>query len=260
MEWKYKEDLITCRFYLGHKENWRKDINVLMEELKKEGFERDKGSVLMRIGNYKSIDDGSGLGHVTKQEKNIYNLLTNEKERIDEEEFNEFVNKITHQEFNSGNRFIGFTAYSDCLDTLNREFKEKQSSNAKNESISEVISELMKPDRIKRVFNSRDDDNKLREKGKLSIDKLCKISNIARSNFYDIYSDKYKPEPVTLWRLFIGLRCSMEEAGRLADTVDYQFKEEKIDQIIMFCIEKEIYNTSAIDLFLEEKTGETIFS
>ena len=260
MEWSFEQDILACKYYLSHKDSWRKDIDDLMEEMLKEGFERDKGSVLMRLGNYKAIDQGSGLSHISKQSRKIYELLTNDNERIKEEDFNSFLNFL---KLDTNNDFAYYSrvGYDESYSKLIKDFKEESVIKSESESISKVIDKLMKPDRIKRVFNTKDDDKKIRETGKISVSKLCDLSNIQRSNFYDIYKEHYKPDDITLWRMFIGLRCSMEEAIMLGQTVNYQFDKTKtIDQIIVFCIINEVYNTCAIDYFLKEKNQRTIFS
>ena len=46
--WTFEEDFLVCDFYLKHLDNWRQHLDELMQALKERGFNRDKGTAVMR--------------------------------------------------------------------------------------------------------------------------------------------------------------------------------------------------------------------
>lgn len=78
MEWNIREEEIVVTYYLNHVNDWRKNINVVLEELKREGFDkRDKSSTLYRLSNIAYLHTGVGQSKVSKQSREVYNRLKN---------------------------------------------------------------------------------------------------------------------------------------------------------------------------------------
>ena len=76
MKWSIKEDEIVCKFYMNHKNDWRINIGIVMDELKKAGFvNRDIASTKMRISNYAYLHTGVGLSNASKQSQKVYNNI-----------------------------------------------------------------------------------------------------------------------------------------------------------------------------------------
>jgi len=67
MKWSIKEDEIACKFYINHLDDWRSNIDVVMNELKQSGFVNgDVSSTMMRISNYAYLHTGVGLSNASK--------------------------------------------------------------------------------------------------------------------------------------------------------------------------------------------------
>ena len=79
MKWSIKEDEIVCRFYLNHLDDWRLNIDVVMNELKQSGFVNcDISSTMMHISNYAYLHTGVGLSNVSKQTQSVYKNVINQ--------------------------------------------------------------------------------------------------------------------------------------------------------------------------------------
>ena len=79
MKWSIKEDEIVCKFYMNHLDDWRSNIDVVMNELKQSGFvNRDISSTMMRISNYAYLHTGVGLSNASKQTQSIYKKVINQ--------------------------------------------------------------------------------------------------------------------------------------------------------------------------------------
>ena len=76
MKWELKKEEILVKFYLKHVNDWKNNIDELMIELTKNGFEnRDKNSARMRVSNVAYLHTGNGLSNASKQTKEVYNRL-----------------------------------------------------------------------------------------------------------------------------------------------------------------------------------------
>ena len=76
MKWDYKEVVIVVKFYLKHVNDWRENIDLVMNELKSNGFaNRDEPSTRMRISNIAYLHTGVGLSKASKKTKDVYNKL-----------------------------------------------------------------------------------------------------------------------------------------------------------------------------------------
>ena len=76
MKWELKEEEILVKFYLKHVNDWKNNIDELMIELTKNGFEnREKNSARMRVSNVAYLHTGNGLSNASKQTKEVYNRL-----------------------------------------------------------------------------------------------------------------------------------------------------------------------------------------
>ena len=80
MKWSIKEDEMVCSFYLSHCNNWRSNVELLMNELATAGFTRDESSTKMRISNYAYLHTGVGLSNASKQTQEVYIRL---KQKMD---------------------------------------------------------------------------------------------------------------------------------------------------------------------------------
>lgn len=72
--WTFEEDFLVCTFYLDHLNDWQQHLDELMETLKERKFNRDKGTVKMRIQNFQYLQTGgsNGLKNGTKQSELIH--------------------------------------------------------------------------------------------------------------------------------------------------------------------------------------------
>ncbi len=76
MKWELKEEEIVVKYYLNHVDDWRKNTDIVLNELKNAGFDkRDKSSTLYRLSNISFLHTGIGQSKVSKQTKAVYNHL-----------------------------------------------------------------------------------------------------------------------------------------------------------------------------------------
>lgn len=76
--WSFEEDYIVCKFYLGHVDSWKAEMDILMMLLCEYGFaDRDRGSARMRVQNYESLHVGKGLSNAAQQSRDIYSAMLN---------------------------------------------------------------------------------------------------------------------------------------------------------------------------------------
>ena len=75
--WSWEEDVITCKFYLDHLNDWSKNLNIskLVEKLKMFGYIKNASDVRIRLSNYAAIRTGVGDDKTNVQEKRVYELL-----------------------------------------------------------------------------------------------------------------------------------------------------------------------------------------
>lgn len=75
--WSWEEDIIICKFYLDHINDWSKNLNILklVEKLKKFGYLKNAYDVRIRLSNYAAIRTGVGDDKSNNQEKRVYRLL-----------------------------------------------------------------------------------------------------------------------------------------------------------------------------------------
>lgn len=75
--WSWEEDIITCKFYLDHLNDWSKKFNIskLVEKLKMFGYIKNAYDVRIRLSNYAAIRTGVGDNKTNVQEKRVYELL-----------------------------------------------------------------------------------------------------------------------------------------------------------------------------------------
>lgn len=75
--WSWEEDVITCKFYLDHLNDWSKNLNIskLVEKLKMFGYLKNAYDVRIRLSNYAAIRTGVGDDKTNTQEKRVYKLL-----------------------------------------------------------------------------------------------------------------------------------------------------------------------------------------
>lgn len=75
--WSWEEDIITCKFYLDHLNDWSKNLNIskLVEKLKMFGYIKNAYDVRIRLSNYAAIRTGVGDDKTNVQEKRVYELL-----------------------------------------------------------------------------------------------------------------------------------------------------------------------------------------
>ena len=79
MKWSIKEDEIVRKFYINHLDDWRSNIDVVMNELKHSWFvNRDVNSTMMCISNYAYLYTGVGLSNASKQTQSIYKNVINQ--------------------------------------------------------------------------------------------------------------------------------------------------------------------------------------
>ena len=79
MKWSIKEDEFVRKFYINHLDDWRSNIDVVMNELKYSWFvNRDVNSTMMRISNYAYLHSGVGLSNASKQTQSIYKNVINQ--------------------------------------------------------------------------------------------------------------------------------------------------------------------------------------
>ena len=79
MKWSIKEDEIVCKFYINHLDDWRLNIDVVMNELKQSGFvNRDVSSKMICISNHAYLHTGVGLSNASKQTQSIYKNVINQ--------------------------------------------------------------------------------------------------------------------------------------------------------------------------------------
>ncbi|MBQ8142006.1 MAG: hypothetical protein IJ194_02465 [Bacilli bacterium] len=77
MKWDMREDEIVCKYYLLHIKDFRRNIDILMEELKKAGYsQRDISSTKMRLANYAYLHTGVGLSKASNQSRIVYQKMT----------------------------------------------------------------------------------------------------------------------------------------------------------------------------------------
>lgn len=72
--WTFEEDFLVCTFYLDHLNDWQQHLDELMETLKERRFNRDKGTVRMRIQNFQYLQTfgSNGLKNGAKQSELIH--------------------------------------------------------------------------------------------------------------------------------------------------------------------------------------------
>lgn len=77
--WEFKEDLLACKFYLEHVDNWSKKETVyeLLDIFISNGYLKHKQKTLhMKLANCSYIHTGIGLEHASKQNIKAYDNLT----------------------------------------------------------------------------------------------------------------------------------------------------------------------------------------
>ena len=77
--WEFEEDLLACKFYLEHIDNWSKKeiVNELLDIFISNGYLKHKQKTLhMKLANCSYIHTGIGLEHASKQNIKAYDKLT----------------------------------------------------------------------------------------------------------------------------------------------------------------------------------------
>ena len=89
-----------------------------------------------------------------------------------------------------------------------------------------------------------------------------KRANVSKQTWYKIMNDKsYKPNKKTALSFAISLNLSLEETQTLLASVGFVLSESSLfDVIIMYCIERGIYDIFQIDSVLFKYDQETLFS
>ncbi len=216
MKWSFKEDYLVGKFYLSHTEIWKADIDELMLLLKEYGFgNRGKRTVELRIQNFEYLHTGRGLSHIAKQTRDVYEGLT----------------------YWAGNQ----NQYQSLTSYISSSYV----------APSTDMGEFKRPDVLSPSFRSL----LLSLIGKKTLKDVEIYENIRmrKSTYYDIRSAKIKPSKENVMKLCIGVHLTYDESLELMAAADYAFNShELLDLIIVWHLQKKIYNVNFINIVFDE--------
>lgn len=250
--WTFEEDFLVCDFYLSHLDDWQQHLDDLMEELRERGFNRDKGSVKMRIQNFQyfQTNGNQGLKNGAIQSKRIHqafnrhssnpNIGANIRSHI----------QNTYTETPTDNECICFDE-DQILDPLDFSFLTATQQNLYHM----VFTHPEAPSFKKVLFGFID------QKGFKKHSDVYNACFIKRDTFNAIKKGKnYGVSRRTVMQFCFGLKLSYDEAVVLMASAGYAFAPNSLtDVIVEYYLKNKNYDIFEVNISLYDSGADLLF-
>lgn len=224
MVWAFEEDYIVCKFYVEYEDDWKDNLDYLMELLWEHGFKnRDKASTRMRVQNYEYLHKGNiGLSNAAKQSKEIYSAI---RKRLD-----------------NASEYRQLKGYLDAveLDVLIREPKDINCyltvGNPPGKDFNEMLWDFLR-------------------KSGLTEPQVYHSCNMGRDTFSSIINKKnLSITKKTAVQLCFGLKLSYEDSMKLLESAGYTLSDSILFDYVIICyLRSRNYNIHDVNITLYDK-------
>ena len=249
--WAFEEDFIVCDFYLDHQNDWRHHLDELMRRLRERGFDRDLGSVKMRIQNFQFIQTGNeGLSRPAEQSKRIHKVLSKHLATPTLR-----ANIQTHiQNTYSSNAITGNTILFDEEQLLSP--LDLGLFTASQQHLHKLIFTYPKAPTFKETLFGL-----IEKHGFKKHSDVYNACFVKRDTFNAIKQGKnYGVSRKTVMQLCFGLKLSYDEAVILMASAGYAFAPSSLtDVIVEYYLKKEIYDIFEVNISLYDSGADLLF-
>ena len=250
--WTFEEDFIVCDFYLRHINDWAQSLDELMHRLAERGFNRDKGSVKMRVQNFEYLQTAgkSGLKNGTNQSKHIYEV------------FNNHISNATLAANIKAHIQSTYTSPATTDSSIN--FNEEQLLDpldfsvltANQQQLHHMIFTFPQEPTFKDILFGF-----IEKKGFKKHSDVYNAAQIKRDTFNAIKKGKnYGVSKKTVMQFCFGLRLTYDEAVVLMASAGYAFAPSNLtDVIVEYYLKKEIYDIFEVNISLYDSGADLLF-
>ena len=249
--WTFEEDFLVCDFYLNHMNDWKECIDDLIGKLKERGFDRDKGSIKMRIQNYQFLQTGKGLSNAAEQTKRIYGVFA--KNISNPTLRNNLQNHI--QGTYSGNTIKSVVADFD-EDLLLAPLAISQLS-ATQQNLHHMVFTLPQEPTFKDILFGF-----IAQKGFKKHSDVYNACQVKRDTFNAIKKGRnYGVSKRTVMQLCFGLKLNYDEAVVLMASAGYAFAPSSLtDVIVTYYLKHELYDIFEVNISLYDSGADLLFA
>lgn len=250
--WTFEEDFLVCDFYLKHLDNWRQHLDELMQALKERGFNRDKGTAVMRVQNFEYLQTAGkkGLKNGTEQSKRIYQVFYR---HISNSALKANVSAHIQNTYTGKTAITATSSFDEdqILSPLDWSFLTESQQN-----LHKLIFTLPQEPTFKDILFEF-----IEQKGFKKHSEVYNACQVKRDTFNAIKKGKnYGVSKRTVMQFCFGLKLKYDEAVVLMASAGYAFAPSNLtDVIVEYYLKKEIYDIFEVNISLYDSGADLLF-
>ena len=245
--WTFEEDFLVCVYYLDHIDDWKEHLDELLAQLKEAGYNRDKGSIKMRIGNFQHLETAGtrGLKNAAKQSQRIHQAFSKHRS-----------NKALTAHIQ--NTYTGVAVNSSIADFDEDQILDPDYSclTASQQTIYKMVFNLPQAPSFKDVLFGF-----INDKGFKKHSDVYNACYVKRDTFNTIKHGKnYGVSRRTVMQLCFGLKLNYDEAVILMASAGYAFSPNNLtDVIVKYYLVNGIYDIFEVNISLYDSGADLLF-